>query len=95
MELLANPGAVERPRKTSSGHKKNGVIGLLCSVLQAGRNILRLQVGVILQDPFRRGPCRQELEDVLDSNPQPTDARAPSALRRVYGDPARLMEIFS
>jgi len=56
-------------------------------VLKAGADIRRFEVRVLGQDLLRALSCRQELENVRHPDAKPTNARPPTALFRIRGNP--------
>lgn len=65
---------------------QNRVVLLTCGVEEAGRDVVRLEIGVIREDLLRCLSGGQELKHVLHAEPHPPNARAAAALLGVDGD---------
>lgn len=55
--------------------------------LQDSRDVLVLEVGVVGENLVSRGSSGEKVEHILDAHPHASDARPPSAHRRVNRDP--------
>ena len=58
------------------------MIGLLGGVLERGADVARLELRMVREDPLAADTRRQQVEDVLHPNANPTNARPAAALSR-------------
>jgi len=68
------------------------MIALLGGKLQGGGDVLSFQVRILCQDLIMTRSGCQQLEDILDAHPQPTDAGPPAALLGTDGDAVQLAQ---
>ena len=68
-----------------------GPWSVLCArVLDAGLDVLRLQIGIVRQDLGFGYPCSEQVEHVLDADAHSSDARASAALPGIERDPVQM-----
>jgi hypothetical protein len=65
--------------KAQSRAPQDGVVALPGRKFQYGRNVFRLEIGIVGEDLFSRRAGRQEIEHVLHSNSQTSNARTSAA----------------
>ena len=75
----------ERRARPSSGEHR--VVEALAGISKAGKDVLDLEIGELSKDLCIREASGEQIQDVRDSNAQPTDARSSTALARIDGDP--------
>ncbi len=69
------------------------MVGLASGVFDGCQDILALEGRVVRENLLEGRSCRQQIQDVRDTDPQSPDARAPSALPFFYGDPLQTFSI--
>jgi hypothetical protein len=74
-------------RRPRSSRLENGVIESAAGKPKTGRNIFRFEVREFFEHLLLSQPCGEQVTHINYSNPHPTDARPPSALRRIDGNP--------
>ena len=72
--------------KAQSRAPQDGVIVLLGGELQDRGDVFCFKVGIIRQNLFARGARSEQVKDVLDADPQPTNRPATAAHIRIYRD---------
>lgn len=75
---------VERQPKISRG--KPDDIRPACRKLQAGKNVVSLQIWKVGKNFTRINPVTQHFKNVVDTNPHSADTRTPAAFARFDGD---------
>ena len=73
--------------KAQSCAPQDGVIVLLGRELQDRGDVLGFKVGIVRQNLFGRGARSEQVQNVLHSNPEPTNARTATADIGIYCDP--------
>ena len=66
--------------------REDGVSQSATGKAEAGRDVLALQVGELLDHLIRRQAHRQQIEDITDANAHAAHARTPPALVGIHGD---------
>jgi hypothetical protein len=65
------------------------MIDAVTRVPETSDDVFRLEVRELFEDLLRREPCRQEIQNVDDADPQTANARTASALLGIHRDPVR------